>query len=61
MLALSAVMPNCAWADQDHPGDGRWCLWTRSVRGRLRARELAAAEVDKVRAELAGMGVRGAV
>jgi hypothetical protein len=46
--------PNCACAQPDHPGHGPRFLWTRTVRGRkTRGRQLAAAEVKKVRAELA--------
>jgi len=45
--------PNCACAQPGHPGHGPRWLWTRSAGGRTRTRQLAAAEVDKVRAELA--------
>ena len=46
--------PNCACAAPGHPGHGPRFLWTRTVRGqRTRGRQLAAAEVEKVRAELA--------
>jgi hypothetical protein len=45
--------PNCACARPGHPGHGPRWLWTRSAAGRTRSRQLAAAEVDKVRAELA--------
>src|SRR5512138_3567337 len=46
--------PNCACARPDHPGHGPRYLWTRTVAGRgSRGRQLARAEVDKVRAELA--------
>jgi hypothetical protein len=46
--------PNCACAAPDHPGHGPRFLWTRTVRGqRTRGRQLAASEVEKVRAELA--------
>lgn len=46
--------PNCACAQPDHPGHGPRYLWTRSVAGRgTKGRQLSAAEVDKVRAELA--------
>ena len=46
--------PNCACAQPGHPGHGPRFLWTRTVRGqRTRGRQLAAAEVDKVRGELA--------
>jgi hypothetical protein len=45
--------PNCACARPGHPGHGPRWLWTRSAGGRTRTRQLAAAEVDKVRVELA--------
>ena len=46
--------PNCAGAQPGHPGHGPRFLWTRTVRGqRTRGRQLAAAEVEKVRGELA--------
>jgi hypothetical protein len=45
--------PNCACAQQDHPGHGPRYLWTRSAGGRTRTRQLAAAELDKVRREIA--------
>ncbi|HET7668161.1 MAG TPA: DUF6788 family protein [Mycobacterium sp.] len=46
--------PHCACAQPDHPGHGPRYLWTRTVPGRgTKGRQLAAAEVDKVRAELA--------
>lgn len=46
--------PNCVCAQPDHPGHGPRFLWTRTVAGRgTKGRQLAAAEVDKVRAELA--------
>jgi hypothetical protein len=45
--------PNCACARPGHPGHGPRWLWTRSAGGRTRTRQLAAAEVAKVRAELA--------
>jgi hypothetical protein len=45
--------PNCACARPGHPGHGPRWLWTRSAGGRTRSRQLAAAEVDKIRAELA--------
>jgi hypothetical protein len=46
--------PNCACAAPDHPGHGPRFLWTRSAgrRGTV-GRQLAAAEVEKVRAEVA--------
>jgi hypothetical protein len=46
--------PNCACAQPGHRGHGPRFLWTRTVRGqRTRGRQLAAAEVEKVRGELA--------
>jgi hypothetical protein len=46
--------PNCACAAPDHPGHGPRFLWTRSEGRRRRiGRQLAAAEVDKVRREIA--------
>jgi Family of unknown function (DUF6788) len=46
--------PNCACAAPDHPGHGPRFLWTRTARGRKTVgRQLATAEVDKVRRELA--------
>jgi hypothetical protein len=46
--------PNCACAAPDHPGHGPRLLWTRTARGRKTVgRQLAAAEVEKVRRELA--------
>jgi hypothetical protein len=45
--------PNCACARPDHPGHGPRYLWTRSAGGRTRTRQLAAAELDKVRREVA--------
>lgn len=45
--------PNCACARPGHPGHGPRYLWTRTVPGRgTRGRQLAADEVEKVRAEL---------
>ena len=41
--------PNRACAQPDHPGDGPRYLWTRSAGGRTRTRQLAGAELDKVR------------
>jgi hypothetical protein len=44
---------NCACAQPGHPGHGPRWLWTRTVAGRgTRGRQLAAAEVGKVRGEL---------
>ena len=46
--------PNCACADQDHPGHGPRFLWTRLAgRRKTTGRQLAAGEVGKVRAEIA--------
>ena len=46
--------PNCACAQADHPGHGPRFLWTRTARGRgTVGRQLAAAEVEKVRREVA--------
>ena len=46
--------PNCACAQPDHPGHGPRFLWTRSAGSRKTVgRQLAAAEVDKVRREIA--------
>lgn len=45
--------PNCACARPGHPGHGPRWLWTRSAGGKTRTRQLASAELDKVRAELA--------
>ena len=46
--------PNCACAAPDHPGHGPRFLWTRTARGRgTVGRQLAAAEVDRVRREVA--------
>ncbi len=46
--------PNCACAQLDHPGHGPRYLWTRTIAGRgTKGRQLSAAEVGKVRAELA--------
>ena len=46
--------PNCACAQPGHPGHGPRFLWTRSAgRRKTVGRQLAAAEVEKVRAEVA--------
>ena len=46
--------PNCACAAPDHPGHGPRFLWTRSAGPRRTVgRQLAAAEVEKVRREVA--------
>ena len=48
---------NCACAQPDHPGHGPRLLWTRSAgRRKTVGRQLAAAEVDKVRREVARHG-----
>jgi hypothetical protein len=45
--------PDCACAVPDHPGHGPRFLWTRTARGRgTVGRQLAAAEVEKVRREV---------
>jgi hypothetical protein len=49
--------PNCACAAPDHRGHGPRLLWTRSAgRRKTIGRQLAAAEVEKVRRELARHG-----
>jgi hypothetical protein len=46
--------PNCACAAPGHPGHGPRFLWTRSAgRRKTIGRQLAAAEVEKVRREVA--------
>jgi len=45
--------PNCVCATEGHRGHGPRYLWTRSKDGKTAGRQLAAAEVDKVRRELA--------
>jgi hypothetical protein len=45
--------PNCACAQPGHPGHGPRYLWTRSAGGQTRSRQLGAAELDKVRREIA--------
>jgi hypothetical protein len=46
--------PNCACARPGHPGHGPRFLWTRSEgRAKRIGRQLAAAEVEKVRREIA--------
>jgi hypothetical protein len=45
--------PNCACARPGHRGHGPRWLWTRSAGGKTRTRQLAPAELDKVRSELA--------
>ena len=54
--------PNCACAAPGHPGHGPRFLWTRAARGRgTVGRQLAAGEVEKVRAEVARHGEFAAV
>ena len=54
--------PNCACAQPDHPGHGPRFLWTRLARGRgTVGRQLAAAEVEKVRREVARHGEFAAI
>jgi hypothetical protein len=54
--------PNCACAASDHPGHGPRFLWTRSAGHRKTiGRQLAAAEVEKVRAEVARHGEFAAI
>ena len=49
--------PNCACAAPDHPGHGPRFLWTRSAgRRKTVGRQLAAAEVEKVRGEVTRHG-----
>jgi hypothetical protein len=49
--------PNCACAQPGHRGHGPRFLWTRSAgRRKTVGRQLAAAEVDKVRAEVVRHG-----
>jgi hypothetical protein len=49
--------PDCACAQADHRGHGPRFLWTRTARGRgTVGRQLAAAEVEKVRREVARHG-----
>ena len=45
--------PACACAQPGNPGHGPRYLWTRSAGGRTRTRQLAAAELDKARREVA--------
>ncbi len=48
------LQPNCACAAADQPGHGPRFLWTRSAGSRKTVgRQLAAAEVEKVRREIA--------
>jgi uncharacterized protein DUF6788 len=54
--------PNCACAAPDHPGHGPRFLWTRSAgRRKTVGRQLAAAEVEKVRREVARHGEFAAI
>ena len=49
--------PNCACAQPDHPRHGPRFVWTRSAgRRKTIGRQLAAAEVEKVRGEVARHG-----
>jgi hypothetical protein len=46
--------PNCACAQPDHPGHGPRYLWTRSVGGKTRGRQVPEGpELEKVRREVA--------
>jgi hypothetical protein len=54
--------PNCACAGPDHPGHGPRFLWTRSAgRRKTVGRQLAAAEVEKVRREVTRHGEFAAI
>ena len=54
--------PNCACAAPDHPGHGPRFLWTRSAgRRKTTGRQLAAAEVEKARREVARHGEFAAI
>jgi hypothetical protein len=54
--------PNCACAAPGHPGHGPRFLWTRSAgRRKTIGRQLAAAEVEKVRREVARHGEFAAI
>jgi len=54
--------PNCACAAPDHPGHGPRFLWTRSAgRRKTVGRQLAAAEVERVRREVARHGEFAAI
>ena len=54
--------PNCACAAPDHPGHGPRFLWTRSAgRRKTIGRQLSAAEVGKVRTEVARHGEFAAI
>lgn len=45
--------PNCACAQEGHPGHGPRYLLTRSEGGKTRSRQLKGAEVERVRQEVA--------
>jgi hypothetical protein len=45
--------PNCACAQEGHPGHGPRYLRTRSAGGKTRSRQLSGTEVEKVRREVA--------
>lgn len=45
--------PNCVCAMPEHPGHGPRMLWTRSVAGKTKGRQLDPDEIDKVRGEVA--------
>jgi len=45
--------PNCACAQEGHPGHGPRYLLTRSAGGKTRSRQLRGGEVEKVAAEVA--------
>jgi hypothetical protein len=45
--------PNCACAQEGHPGHGPRYLWTRSAGGKTRSRQLRGAELEKARREVA--------
>jgi hypothetical protein len=54
--------PNCACAAPGHRGHGPRFLWTRSAgRGKTIGRQLAAAEVERVRAEVGRHGEFAAI
>ena len=44
--------PNCACAQEGHPGHGPRYLWTRPADGKTRSRRLSGTEVEKVRREV---------
>jgi hypothetical protein len=45
--------PNCACAQEGHPGHGPRYLWTRSAGGKTRSRQLSGADLEKARREVA--------